>query len=606
MCGIIGYVGTNNATDILLDSLELLEYRGYDSAGIAFHNAKNISVYKQVGKVSALRELLEGVQCISPIGIGHTRWATHGSVSTKNAHPHQVQDVTLVHNGIIENYKELIHTYHLEDQLVSTGDSEVAAALLNHFYQQSHNPFTAIKELCKNIIGTYALVILFADRKDEIYAIRKVSPIVVMHTDNESILASDLLPLAKFDKTYCVLPEDTILCMTKDGFIVQDLDGNILTLEEMEIDYELEELNTQGYSHFMEKEIHEEPRAIMDTLSSRLVDDEISFQEDGVDETIFHDTNRIHIVACGTSYHAGLVAKYLFSKIAKMDCEISLASEFLYEERPLRKDTLYIAISQSGETIDTLEAIQHVKELGYKTLSIINVKHSSISRVTDYVIYTKAGPEIAVASTKAYTSQLAVLYLLVYHFAKTKNTITDTQFQNALHILKNLSSICEEVISKKDEYRKLAKEIINEKNVYMIGRGLDYYTLLEAALKLKEISYIHTEAYASGELKHGPIALIEKNTPVISCITQEALLSKVSSNIKEVRARGAIVYVFIKEELLPHFEQKVTTLPLPNCDDDFMVFPTIIALQLFAYYVAILKGYTVDKPRNLAKVVTVE
>ena len=604
MCGIIGYVGTNKTADILLNSLELLEYRGYDSAGVAFCCGKNIEIYKCPGRVSELRDIVKDHGKDVRSGIGHTRWATHGSVSFKNAHPHKVGQVTLVHNGIIENYKELTRTYHLEEKLVSTGDSEVAAALLDEFYKG--DPYEAIRELVEIIQGTYALVMMFEDREGEVYAIRKTSPILIAHNDKEKMLASDLMPLSKVSSDYFVLPEKAILKMSHEDIDVRSLEGNKIEVQYNRLDWKIEELDRKGYPFYMEKEIAEQGEAIRRTLTERIKKGLPDFTVDEIEDEVFEKTKQIVIVACGTSYHAGLLAGKMFEKIAHVPCRVYLASEYIYEEPLLYEDSLVLAISQSGETIDTLEALKYSKEKGNRCFAIVNVRGSSLAQAADRVMYTSAGPEIAVASTKAYTCQLTVLYLLVWRFALANGSRSKEEVRNYVDNLKMVPSAIGKMLMYRDTYHELAKQIAKEKDIYMIGRGLDYYVLLEAALKMKEISYIHTEAYASGELKHGPIALIEKDTVVISCVSQSELLSKEASNIKEVRARGAKVFAFVKESLIPDLIQKITVYPLCDLADELMVFPAITAFQLLAYYVAVEKGLNVDKPRNLAKVVTVE
>mgnify|MGYP002853358544 CR=1 FL=1 len=602
MCGIVGYIGSNDTLSILLNSLERLEYRGYDSAGIAFHNGKDIEIIKKAGRVSALRELTKGIS--SPLygGIGHTRWATHGSVKDVNAHPHRSGRVTLVHNGIIENYKDLIKTYQIQNQLISTGDTEVAAVLLDKFYHE--DPFEAIRHLSEIIQGTYAFVIMFSDRPNEIYAIRKVSPIVLVKNESEAILASDLAPLSQFSDTYYILPEKTIVKMSSDGISFRDFQGNEVDVEKEKLDWEVEQYSKQNYPFYMEKEISEQPEVLQKTIDSYCKDGLPFFKN--VPDSYFQDIEEIVIVACGTSYHSGLAGKYMIEKLARIRTSVVLASEFIYSLPVLSEKTLAIGISQSGETIDTWEALKYAKSQGCRLLSVINVKGSSISQVSDYNLYTCAGPEIAVASTKAYTCQLAILYLLAGRLSLITKQKTEEEIRAFIMGLKQVPSAVKEVLQQKTTYRTIAREVLSAHDLFMIGRGLDYYTLLEGALKLKEISYIHTEAYASGELKHGPIALIEKGTPVVALMTQKDLITKESSNIKEVRARGANVIAFIKESYRSYVDMAIPIYPLPDLSDDLMLFVSITALQLFAYYVAVDKGYNVDKPRNLAKVVTVE
>ena len=602
MCGIIGYIGPNDTRKILTDSLELLEYRGYDSAGVAFHNGKNIEVYKIAARVSELEKLVSGVNYPVHGGIGHTRWATHGSVRDINAHPHQADQVTLVHNGIIENYKELIKTYQLQNLLKSTGDSEVAAVLLNKFYHGE--PFEAIKHLTEIITGTYALAIMFTDRPDEIYAIRKISPIVVAETETDRILASDLVALSPFTSSYYILPEMTVLKMSREGLQFTDLDGLEVRPELQQLNWEMEQYSRQNFPFYMEKEITEQPEVIEKTMNEYLKDGLPYFKD--IPDSLFQDINEVVIVACGTSSNAGLVGKNLFERLGRLKTSVILASEFIYSQPVLDEKTLVIGISQSGETIDTLEAVKHAVRNGCRTLAILNVRGSSISQVTDYNLFTLAGPEIAVASTKAYTCQLTVLYLLAYRVALARGKLSEQEARNCIIDLQKVPEAVRKVIAQKQAYREIARDIISAHHLFMIGRGLDYCVLLEGALKLKEISYIHTEAYAAGELKHGPIALIEEGTPVLATITQRNLVSKEASNIKEVRARGAKAIVFIKESLRPLVDMAIPLHLLPDLPDDLMVFPTVTALQIFAYYAAVDKGYNVDKPRNLAKVVTVE
>ena len=603
MCGIIGYVGTGNTADILMRSLKLLEYRGYDSSGVAFCSGKSMEVFKCPDRVSVLEDLVKGHGENAKSGIGHTRWATHGSVSFKNSHPHQAGKVTLVHNGIIENYKELIQTYHIENRLLSTGDSEVAAVLLDEHYKG--DPYAAISETVELLQGTYALVMMFSDRPDEIYAIRKVSPIVVSEQENGKLLASDLNALSTVCREYFVLPEKTILKMSLSELSLKDLSGKDIKPEYEQMDFGFEDLDKKGHPFYMEKEIAEEGTALRRCLASYAADGLPSFEDEGLDHGFFCRHKHIVICACGTSYHAGLLSKRIFEKYAGISTEVYLSSEFIYERPLMEEDSVLVVISQSGETIDTLEALRCGRKEGKESLAIVNVKGSSIAREADHVLYMEAGPEIAVASTKAYTCQLAILYLLAFAFAKeTKQDGED--IAKLIEEMRKAPDLIEAVYEERETYRDLAKRLKDQKSVFMIGRSLDYYILMEAALKMKEISYIHCEAYASGELKHGPIALIEKDTPVIACLSQKDLLAKESSNIKEVRARGAKVFCFIKESIRKDFVQKVEVFALKDLPDDLMVFSAIPVFQLLAYYLAIEKGVSVDKPRNLAKVVTVE
>ena len=606
MCGIIGYIGSEDVREVLLDALELLEYRGYDSAGIALRDEESgkTEVRKCAGRVSDLRAICASEKVVSQCGIGHTRWATHGGVNDCNAHPHQVGKVTLVHNGIIENYRELIADYDLADTLKSETDSEVVAALLNRFYEG--NPEEAIKKTVSKLKGTFALVILFEDQKDVIYSTRNVSPIVATICKEGAMLASDLTALCRFTNRYFVVPEYHILKLSADKLTLTDFDGNEVLPKYLTVDWELNSAGKNGYPFYMEKEIMEQPEAIENTIRNRIVGGMPDFTADGVPDTLFTECEHICIVACGTAMHAGLVAQALVKSILHMHIEVQMASEFMYSDPVIDEKTLVIAVSQSGETIDTLEAMKYAKNRGAKCLAIINVKGSSIARESDYVLYTNAGPEIAVASTKAYTTQLAVFYLIVARMAHSRGVFDDAQTQSFVRELQRTPEVMKKVLERRRDIHVVAKKVLGAKDLFMIGRGLDYSILLEGSLKLKEVSYIHSEAYASGELKHGPIALITQDTPVVATVTQEKLMSKELSNIKEVKSRGADVVVFIKESIAGDLAKEYEIFTLPDMQDEFMVLPASVALQLLAYYVSSDKGFDVDKPRNLAKVVTVE
>ena len=606
MCGIIGYTGSEDVREVLLDALELLEYRGYDSAGIALRDEESgkTEVRKCAGRVSDLRAICASEKVVSQCGIGHTRWATHGGVNDCNAHPHQVGKVTLIHNGIIENYRELIADYDLADTLKSETDSEVVAALLNRFYEG--NPEEAIKKTVSKLKGTFALVILFEDQKDVIYSTRNVSPIVATICKEGAMLASDLTALCRFTNRYFVVPEYHILKLSADKLTLTDFDGNEVLPKYLTVDWELNSAGKNGYPFYMEKEIMEQPEAIENTIRNRIVGGMPDFTADGVPDTLFTECEHICIVACGTAMHAGLVAQALVKSILHMHIEVQMASEFMYSDPVIDEKTLVIAVSQSGETIDTLEAMKYAKNRGAKCLAIINVKGSSIARESDYVLYTNAGPEIAVASTKAYTTQLAVFYLIVARMAHSRGVFDDAQTQSFVRELQRTPEVMKKVLERRRDIHVVAKKVLGAKDLFMIGRGLDYSILLEGSLKLKEVSYIHSEAYASGELKHGPIALITQDTSVVATVTQEKLMSKELSNIKEVKSRGADVVVFIKESIVGDLAKEYEIFTLPDMQDEFMVLPASVALQLLAYYVSSDKGFDVDKPRNLAKVVTVE
>ena len=492
----------------------------------------------------------------------------------------------------------------MQEILHSETDSEVAAALLNHYYKG--DPKEAIKKTVSKLKGTFALVILFEDQPDVIYSIRNVSPIVATICKEGAMLASDLTALCRFTNEYFVVPEYQILELHKDHVVLTDLNDNVVEPEFLSVDWELNSAGKNGYPFYMEKEIMEQPEAIKNTIKDRIVNGLPDFTADGVPDSLFTDCDRICVVACGTAMHAGLVAQALVKSIVHVQMDVELASEFMYSDPVIDEKTLVIAVSQSGETIDTLEALKYAKRQGAKCLSVINVKGSSIARESDYVLYTAAGPEIAVASTKAYTTQLAVFYLVVAKMAFLRGDYTEEQTKSFITELERVPEVMQKVLEKRRDIHVIAKKILEAKDLFMIGRGLDYSILLEGSLKLKEVSYIHSEAYASGELKHGPIALITTNTPVVATVTQEKLMSKELSNIKEVKSRGADIVLFIKEALSGDLDTEYQVIRLPNMQDEFMVLPASVALQLLAYYVSSDKGFDVDKPRNLAKVVTVE
>ena len=610
MCGIIGYTGSEDVREVLLDALELLEYRGYDSAGIALRDEESgkTEVRKCAGRVSDLRAICASEKVVSQCGIGHTRWATHGGVNDCNAHPHQVGKVTLVHNGIIENYRELIADYDLADTLKSETDSEVVAALLNRFYEG--NPEEAIKKTVSKLKGTFALVILFEDQKDVIYSTRNVSPIVATICKEGAMLASDLTALCRFTNRYFVVPEYHILKLSADKLTLTDFDGNEVLPKYLTVDWELNSAGKNGYPFYMEKEIMEQPEAIENTIRNRIVGGMPDFTADGVPDTLFTECEHICIVACGTAMHAGLVAQALVKSILHMHIEVQMASEFMYSDPVIDEKTLVIAVSQSGETIDTLEAVKYAKNRGAKCLAIINVKGSSIARESDYVLYTNAGPEIAVASTKAYTTQLAVFYLIVARMAHSRGVFDDAQTQSFVRELQRTPEVMKKVLERRRDIHVVAKKVLGAKDLFMIGRGLDYSILLEGSLKLKEVSYIHSEAYASGELKHGPIALVDEGEPVVFIVPpargRNTLHAKVISGIEEVKARGAYI-IAVAEENDKDVERYADMIFWrPECPTLMSPLVDIVPLQLFAMDMARQKGYDVDKPRNLAKSVTVE
>ncbi len=606
MCGIIGYTGGKEAEGIIVDGLEILEYRGYDSAGIAVSQKDGgVQMRKCAGRVRDLRSLCRKGKIQGTCGIGHTRWATHGGVCDANAHPHRFGKVTVVHNGIIENYRGLAKKYNLQDRLRSKTDSEVAAAVLAHFY--NGDPFAAIRKTVLKLKGTFAFGILFEDIPEVIFAVRNVSPIVIGQVQEGSMLASDVTALGQYTKEYFVLPEFHVAVLKKEGVELYDMSGEPAEPEWMTVSWDVDKSSKGGYPFYMEKEIMEQPQVIAETVQPRICGGMPDFGVDGIPDNLFEDCKRICVVACGTAMHAGLVGKALMQSLVRIHMDVELASEFMYTDVIVDEETLVIAISQSGETIDTLEAVKYAKKNGAKTLAIVNVRGASVARASDYVIYTNAGPEIAVASTKAYTTQLAVLYLLTGRMAYVRGSFGETEAKSFASQLLLAPEAMQQVLDRKEEIHYIARSILNAKDVFMMGRGLDYSILLEGSLKLKEISYIHSEAYASGELKHGTIALITEDTPVVAVVTQSKLQSKEFSNIKEVQSRGAGVILFMKETFeLDKEAAWESVFQLPAMEDSFMVMPASAALQLLAYYVSLDKGLDVDKPRNLAKVVTVE
>ncbi len=602
MCGIIGYTGYSEARGILLKGLKTLEYRGYDSAGISVYHPdfKECLTTKCKGRVEELELKTSDIKGCA--GIGHTRWATHGGVSDENSHPHKFGNVTVVHNGIIENYETIKNTLNVADKLKSQTDSEVAAALIDRCF--TGNPEEAIVNAVKKLSGTYAFAVMFDSIPDTIFAVRNVSPIVCCQNDDGVYIASDIMAIGGYSENYFVLPEFSIAKITKDGFEIKDFDGNSMDVEMLKLDWDIKNSGKQGYPFYMEKEIMEQPAVIEKTISSRIKDSMPDFSADNVDDEIFKNCSRISVIACGTAMHAGLIGKQLIESVCSIPVSVHMASEFMYSNPIITSDTLVICVSQSGETIDTLEALKYAKNKGADTLAIVNVRGSSIARESQNVIYTDAGPEIAVASTKAYTTQVAVFYLITAKLAFIKGCLNYEGVTSFIEELKQIPKAAENVLERREEIHHLSKSMLTAEHTFMIGRGMDYPALLEASLKLKEISYIHSEAFASGELKHGTIALITNKTPVIALMTQQYLVSKQISNIREVQSRGADVITFVRSSLKS--SELKNCFVLPELEDDFMLIPSVISLQLLAYYVSSDKGLDVDKPRNLAKVVTVE
>ena len=605
MCGIIGFTGNEPVKDILIDGLAQLEYRGYDSAGIAMMDKKDgIVLMKKTGKVAELKEAAEELKCDATCGIGHTRWATHGGVTATNAHPHQVGKVVIIHNGIIENYRELISEYGLKNSLKSETDTEVVAALLDKFYEG--NPKKTIKEVVGKLAGSFALCIMFEDVPEKIYAIRNVSPMVAAESEKGSVIASDLTALIPFSRRYFVVPEYHILTMYKDSIKVEDLKGNRVEPEFLEVNWDINSAQKGGYPYFMLKEIHEQPEALERTVAPRVKDGLPYLLDDGIDDEVFRNITGITVVACGTAMHAGLVGKAAIENKLRIPVTVEIASEFRYKDPIIDEKTLTIVLSQSGETIDTLEALRLARRKGSKVLSIVNVKGSTIARESDYVLYTHAGPEIAVASTKAYTVQIAAMYLLLCKIGLVKGIMSEDDARSFIKNLEGAGEIIQKTLDMGNDIEKIANYIKNSPDLFYIGRGIDYTMSLEASLKLKEISYIHAEAYAAGELKHGTIALISENVPVIAIATQRDVYSKVISNIKEVKSRGAYVILVSTDEKIDDKTICDRQIRIPETEQYFSVFATAVVLQLVAYYTSDAKGLDVDKPRNLAKSVTVE
>lgn len=606
MCGIVGYTGKQSVAKQILDALELLEYRGYDSAGMAIVDETNgqVQIRKRAGRVADLEKVWKANPVNGICGIGHTRWATHGGVSDVNAHPHRAGRVTLVHNGIIENYEELKDHFGLADELISDTDSEVVAAVLNRFY--TGDPHEALFQTVKCLKGTFALVVIFDDIPDVIFAIRNVSPIVAAYREDGTMLASDVAALGGQATSYMVVPEYHVVELHTDDIRVYNMKNELCEAEFLDIDWDTTRAGKGNYPFYMEKEIMEQPEAIKATLAPRYVDGRISLEADGVPDDVLKNCERVCVVACGTAMHAGLVAQSLIRSILRMHMDVEYASEFMYMDPVIDDKTLVLAISQSGETIDTLEALKYARSQGAKSIAVINVKGSSIARESDYVMYTYAGPEIAVASTKAYTTQMAALFALIGRMAVVRGAFNEEQEKAFVDALMQAPDAIQQVLDRKEEMHHIARGLLEAKDAFMLGRGLDYAILLEGALKLKEVSYIHTEAYASGELKHGTIALITEKTPVVALVTQERVRDKELSNIREVQSRGASVVVLVKDSIDLADADYTHVFTLPAMDDVAMAFPASAALQLLAYYVSMDRGLDVDKPRNLAKVVTVE
>ena len=609
MCGIVGYVGADNARDIIIDGLKKLEYRGYDSAGIALHSGGELIVRKKEGKIANLEKDIAGENLYGTTGLGHTRWATHGVPSDANAHPHINGDssIAIVHNGIVENYVELKEWLTKEHGITfrTETDSEVIAHLLGVLKKTTLED--AVFEAVKMMRGAYAIVAMSKDEPGKIVAYRKDAPLIAGLGKGSNFIASDITALLKYlNKIYLIENNEMVIC-TPEQIQILNQDKKPVKRDVLQVTWSLEDAEKDGYEHFMLKEIHEQPKAIRETLTRRL-DENGRVKLDGISLTLedLKKFNKIYIVACGTAYHAGLVGKYAIEKMARIPVEVDVASEFRYRDPFVDENTLFIAISQSGETLDTLAALREAKSKGARILSVVNVVGSSVARESDDVFYTWAGPEIAVASTKAYTTQMVCMYLIALYMGDLKGTITEEYYQAMLAELMAAPEKVERIIEKSAEIEKLAKVLYNRTQVFFIGRGMDSAVAYEGSLKLKEISYINSFAIAAGELKHGTIALMEPETIVIALATQDALFEKMFSNIVEVKARLAHVVSIAKEGKEQIEKQSNEVIYIPPCADEVSPLLSVIPLQLFAYYVAREKGEDIDKPRNLAKSVTVE
>lgn len=606
MCGIVGYVGQRECTDVLMDALSKLEYRGYDSAGIAVFDNGEIKVAKSKGRLLDLKEKMNDTEKPSGhAGIGHTRWATHGEPSDINSHPHSGKRVTIVHNGIIENYKDLKDFLAAQGrEFQSETDTEIVAQLLDYYYDG--DPLDTIARVMSELRGSFALGIVFSDFKDAVYAVRRESPLIVGIGKDESFIASDVPAILKYTKDYYLLEHDEIAVLDKNGVEIYDRHKRKIEKELKTADWDMDAAEKSGYEHFMLKEIHEQPAAIKTTISPRISNGLPNLEECGITLQNLREFNNIYVVACGTAMHAGMVGKYVIEKLARVPVIVDIASEFRYRDPLLTEKDLVIIISQSGETADSLAAMRLAKKLGAKTLAIVNAKGSSIAREADMLIYTHAGPEIAVASTKAYMVQIAVMYLFAFELALAVGEIDEAECRRLTDLLQKTPDNIEDILKDKEETQYIASSLITADSLLYIGRGLDYALSMEGSLKLKEISYIHSESYAAGELKHGTISLISDGMPVIAVATQKALFEKTISNIKEVKARGAKVVIICRNGYEPENDVADLKFGLPDTDDILMPMTAVVPLQLIAYYTSVLKGNDVDKPRNLAKSVTVE
>ena len=614
MCGIVGYVGNKEADQVLINGLKKLEYRGYDSSGIAVLDGENVLVRKAKGALKFLEELVAKETVRGNLGIGHTRWATHGEPNDINAHPHTNVSGTIavVHNGIIENYADLKEWLQSQGVVFrSQTDTEVVAHLVDYYYQIEKDIFKALLRTLHRLEGSYAFGVICKDYPDRLLCARKESPLVVGLGKDENFIASDVPALLEHTRDVYYLDEKEIAVLYTDHVDIFNFEGTKIKKEPKHVEWDVDAAEKNGYPHFMLKEIHEQPKALTDTMRPRIVKDgngkpvDVNFEEMKADN-IWKNAKRVVITACGTAYHAGVVAKYAFEKLARLNVDVDVASEFRYRDPILNKDDIFIVISQSGETADTLMAMRLAKKQGLKVIAITNVVGSTVSREADEVIYTWAGPEIAVASTKAYTTQLMCLYLLAIKAGKERGSLSDEKVSEILTELETVPAKVTEILETKDVIQKFASKQYNKDKIFYIGRQFDSATSLESALKLKEVSYMHSEAFAAGELKHGPIALIDTKTLVVAIASEPALYDKIGSNIVEVRSRGAATLVITQDDGDAFAGKVDETFKIPMISNVLASLTTVIPAQLFAYYCAILKGFDPDKPRNLAKSVTVE
>jgi glucosamine--fructose-6-phosphate aminotransferase (isomerizing) len=612
MCGIVGFTGYHQAAPILLDGLSKLEYRGYDSAGIAVRSGENdVEIVKAKGKLKVLAEMTnDGNAVQGNCGIGHTRWATHGEPSAVNAHPHASDDnnVTAVHNGIIENYQEIREKLSKNGyNFTSQTDTEVAVKLVDYYYKKyGQGPVDSLCRAMMRIRGSYALCVMFKDYPEQIYTARKDSPMIIGISDGETYVASDVPAILKYTRNVYYIGNMEIAKLEKGSVTFYNIDREEIEKPVTEIKWDAKAAEKGGYEHFMLKEIHEQPQVIRDTFNSVVKDGQVDLSEIGLTDDDIKNISQIYIVACGSAYHVGMAAQYVIEELTTIPVRVELASEFRYRKMTLVKDSLVIIISQSGETADSLAALREAKNNGIRTLGIVNVVGSSIAREADSVFYTLAGPEISVATTKAYSTQLVASYLLALQFAKARGEITDERYSGLLEEINNLPEKIEKILADKERIQWYASKLIGLKDAFFIGRGIDYAISLEGSLKMKEISYIHSEAYAAGELKHGPISLIEDGTVVISVVTQQELYEKTLSNMVEVKSRGASLMGLTTYGNYAMEDTADFTVYIPRTDALIAGSLAVIPLQLLGYYVSVAKGYDVDKPRNLAKSVTVE